>query len=75
MKVQVNVSEELVEQIDKYAVMMGISRSALCAMFIGQSILGYNKTYQMIDSLGERVGDNLLAERFMKEVANDEKQK
>lgn len=73
MKLQVNVSDELVTQIDKYAEMMGISRSALCATFIGQGVLGYNKSFQMIDSLGEKLGDSLLAEKALQEVAKDVK--
>jgi len=71
MKVQVNVSDELVKQIDDYAVLMGISRSALCASFIGQGILTYNKSFKMIDEIGQKLGDSLLVEKAMKEVAKD----
>ena len=74
MRLQVNVSDELVKQIDKYADMMGISRSALCATFIGQGVLGYNKSFQLIDSLGEKLGDSLLAEKALQEVAKDVKE-
>lgn len=51
MKVQVNVSDELVERIDNYAKMMGVSRSALCGVFIGQGIMNYDKAFNMIDEL------------------------
>lgn len=54
MKVQVTVSDEMVNKIDKYANLMGISRSALCATFIGQGIMGYEKTYEMLDGLVEK---------------------
>lgn len=54
MKVQVTVSDEMVNKIDKYANLMGISRSALCATFIGQGIMGYDKTYEMLDGLVEK---------------------
>ncbi len=54
MKVQVTVSDEMVNKIDKYASLMGISRSALCATFIGQGIMGYDKTYEMLDDFVEK---------------------
>lgn len=34
MKVQVNLNDEFVTDLDKYASEIGISRSALCAMLI-----------------------------------------
>ena len=71
MKLQVNVNDDLVKQIDEYAALMGVSRSALCAMFIGQGILTYNKSFKLIDDLGQKIGDNLLAEKAAKEVAKD----
>lgn len=60
MKLQITVSDELVEQIDNYAKMMGISRSALCATWIGQGVMTYNKSYQMIDNLQEQFRKNML---------------
>lgn len=71
MKLQVNVNDDLVKQIDEYAALMGVSRSALCAMFIGQGILTYNKSFKLIDDIGQKIGDNLLAEKAAKEVAKD----
>lgn len=71
MKLQVNVNDDLVKQIDEYAALMGVSRSALCAMFIGQGILSYNKSFKLIDDIGQKIGDNLLAEKAAKEVAKD----
>ena len=71
MKLQVNVNDDLVKQIDEYAALMGVSRSVLCAMFIGQGILTYNKSFKLIDDIGQKIGDNLLAEKVAKEVAKD----
>ena len=68
MRVQVNVSDELVKQIDSYAEKMGVSRSALCSVFIGQGILGYNKSFQMIDNLTEILGKDLLSEKTLGEL-------
>lgn len=66
MRIQVNVGDDIVKQLDKYAEMMGVSRSALCSIFIGQGILGYNKSFEMIDVLGQKLGDTLLAEKALK---------
>lgn len=63
MKVQVNVSDDFVAKIDKYAKAMGVSRSALCSMFIGQGIMGFDKSFQVIDSLGAKLGDSLLTDK------------
>lgn len=46
MKVQVNVSDEMVKLIDEYAEMMGVTRSSLCAIFIGQGVMEYNMNYK-----------------------------
>ena len=72
MKLQITVSDELVEQIDKYANMMGISRSALCATFIGQGVMNYNKSYQILDKLGEQLGDVMFAQKSMKDQLSDD---
>ena len=60
MKLQITVSEELVQEIDKYAKMMGISRSALCATFIGQGIMTYNKSFDTLDSFVQTAGTSLV---------------
>lgn len=67
MKVQVNVSEEMVERVDLYAKKMGVSRSALCSMLIGQGIMGFDKSMDIITNIGEKVGDNLLSDKALLE--------
>ena len=34
-------------------------------------VLAYNKSFKMIDDIGQKIGDNLLAEKVAKEVAKD----
>lgn len=70
MRVQVNISDEMVKRIDKYASMMGVSRSALCSMAVGNYILGLDKSLDVINSLGDKLGDALLAEKALKEINN-----
>jgi hypothetical protein len=74
MKLQINVSDVMVKEIDKYAEMMGVSRSALCATFIGQGIMSYNKSFEMLGSMGEKLKDSLLAEKAIKESVKVEKE-
>ena len=52
MKVQVKVNDELVERIDYYAKKMGMSRSSLCAYFIGIGVMSLDKSNSFIDQLG-----------------------
>lgn len=73
MRVQVNLSDEMVEKVDGYAKKMGVSRSALCSMLVGQGIMGYDKSMDLIGILGDKLGDSLLAEKALKEVALDAK--
>lgn len=69
MRVQVNISDELVKKIDDYAKMMGVSRSALCSVWIGQSVMSYDKSLMMIEQMGDKIGDRLLTEKVIKEEA------
>lgn len=79
MRIQVNLSDEMVSKVDAYATKMGVSRSALCSMLVGQGIMGYDKSMDLIsilgDKLGDKLGDSLLAEKALQEVANAEKNK
>lgn len=53
MRVQVNVDDEMVKKIDLYAKKMGVTRSALCSVFIGQGIMGYDKSFEILDRYGQ----------------------
>jgi len=50
MRVQVNVSDDLVKQLDEYANAVGLSRSALCGYFIGQGMFSLQKGLEMASS-------------------------
>lgn len=75
MRVQVNLSDEMVERVDLYAKKMGVSRSALCSMLVGQGIMGYDKSMDVISLIGDKLGDSLLAEKTLEEMAHAEKDK
>ena len=75
MRVQVNLSDEMVGKVDAYARKMGVSRSALCSMLVGQGIMNYDKSMDLLTLIGDKVGDSLLAEKTLEEVANGIKTK
>ena len=51
MRVQVNVSDEIVKKVDLYAEQLGVSRSALCSMFIGQGVMSYDKAMDAMSGM------------------------
>lgn len=63
MRVQVNLSDELVAQIDEYAKAVGLSRSGVCAFFVGQGMFSINKSYEMASNLLKAAAGNSGSER------------
>jgi len=55
LRVQVMLNDEMVKRIDDYAKKIGISRSGLCAMFIGQGIMGFDKANELINENAEKL--------------------
>lgn len=55
MKLQVLVSDEMCEKIDTYAKEIGVSRSAFCAMLIGQGVRGFDKSTEILQDLKEKL--------------------
>lgn len=66
MRVQVNLSDEMVTKVDNYARMMGVSRSALCSVLVGQGIMGFDKAADVLTLLGDKLGDSLISEDVKK---------
>ena len=60
MRLNVNVSDELLVRIDRYADSLGVSRSALCTMLIAQGVTNYEKSMQIIEQLGLSLVDDQL---------------
>lgn len=55
MKLQVTVSDDMAKRIDRISDMMGVTRSSLCAVLIGQGIMSYEKGLQQIERAGDAV--------------------
>lgn len=54
MRIQVNLSDDIVEKLDLYAKKIGVSRSAFCAMSIGQTVMTYEKSFDIVKEIGEK---------------------
>lgn len=74
MRCQVNLSNTMVERVDLYAKVMGVSRSALCSMLVGQGVMAYDKSMDVISFIAEKMGDSLLTEGVFNDLVNGEKE-
>ena len=54
-RIQVNLSDEMVTKIDNYAAMLGMSRSGLCAYFIGQGTLAFETSLNACDEVAKKL--------------------
>lgn len=48
MRLQINVSDDMVQRIDYWAKKIGVSRSSFCAMAIGNAVMGYDKSVELM---------------------------
>lgn len=55
MKLQISVNDEIVPKIDALAKALGVSRSALCAIWIGQGLMGFNKAQEIVEELAPQM--------------------
>lgn len=67
MRVQVNLNDDLVKRIDEYAAAIGLSRSAVCAMWIGQAALSTDTAIQSLERMGVDVAAALMENKTAKE--------
>lgn len=49
MRIQVNLSEEIISRLDKQAKDIGITRSSYCAVILGQAVVGYDMAVNSLD--------------------------
>lgn len=60
MRIQVNLSDEMVKEVDKLANKYGITRSALCCTLIGQGVASHTEAYALLKNK-ELLAELLLA--------------
>lgn len=54
-RIQVNLSDEMIKRLEMYSKKIGVNRSALCAQFIGQGVMSYDKAYEAFDTLASKM--------------------
>lgn len=62
MRIQVQLSDQMVERIDKIAESYGVNRSAFCAMIIGQSVNSLEQASTIVQSAVEKGMKNATKE-------------
>ena len=68
MKVQVNLSDEMVSRVDKHAKNIGMSRSSLCAYLIGQGIVNMDTAYSLVENMGSTLIEQIDKNELKKEL-------
>lgn len=63
VRVQVNLGDDMLRQVDCYAETMGVSRSALCSVLIGEGILDFNskQTHEVPENIPGLATPHLFA--------------
>lgn len=58
-RITITVSDEAVDKLSYYGEKMGMNRSALCAYFVGQGLLGLDKSYAVIDKVTSDMSEEM----------------
>ena len=59
MRIQVNLSEEMNNKVENYSKQFGVSKSQFCSMLIGQGVMSYDKTFDMMGGLKESIQEQM----------------
>lgn len=60
MRIQVNLSDEMVTEVDKLAKKYGVTRSGLCSTLIGQGVASHTEAFALLKNK-ELLAELLLA--------------
>lgn len=69
MRISINVTEKMLAEIDEVAQEMGVSRSALCTVWVGEKLKAHKYAYNLAAQVGEKLGDSVTLEGLIKEIA------
>ena len=73
MRVQVNLNDNIVKQIDEYAAAIGMNRSQCCAYWIGQAVLSLNKSLDVLEQMGFDMSEAIQARDEQQSSSNSSK--
>ena len=60
MRIQVSVSDEMLEKLNFYSKKMCMSRSQLMNFLCGQGLMSLDKSMNILENMGEKVSDDLI---------------
>ena len=63
IRVQVSLSVDMCKKVDNLAYSLGVSRSSLCSVLIGQGVMGFEKGVELVQ--------NSLNEDFIRSLINE----
>jgi metal-responsive CopG/Arc/MetJ family transcriptional regulator len=70
MRVQVSVSDEMLEKLNFYSKKMCVSRSQLMNFFCAQGLMSLDKSMSLLENMGEQVSSSLI-ESTLKSLTED----
>lgn len=56
-RIMITVSDEMAKRIEMYSEKMGVTQSSLCAQFVGQAIMTFDKTYDVLQNSMQSIVD------------------
>ena len=62
MRIQVNLSDSMVKKLDAMSEDYGVTRSALCAMLIGQGVDGINQARQIVSEISDSMKKEMVTD-------------
>ena len=62
-RLTINVSEEMIKKLDRYAELMGTPRGSLCTMLIGQGVLQYEQGTRIATDVMREIGSKLMEQQ------------
>ncbi len=59
MRLNISVSDEVNEKLNKYSKIMGVPKSSLCTIFIGQGLMAYDKSIEALGLITDKAMETL----------------
>lgn len=70
MRVQLSISQEMLDKLDFYANKMCMSRSQLMNFLCGQGLMSLDKSMSLLENMGEKVSQDLV-DSSLKSLTDD----
>lgn len=59
-RINVSLSDEMIERLDKYADSMGTPRASLCTMLIGQGVMNYENANKIAKTVLDEYAKKII---------------